>query len=420
MLFQWKNGASFRLKKNRPILADKIIIATMLFVGAAQAQSLPNFGADPSSATVSGISSGGYQAVQAHVAYSATFKGAAIFAGGPYYCAEGDLSTGLNRCMNAVGAIPVTKLANQTKSWASTGEIDAVENLKFSQVYIFQGSKDTTVKPPVGGALNDYYRRFVTTANVQFVKNVPAEHAWITWKKGAPINACGVKQSPYVNNCDSDLEKVFLEKFYGPLNPKAANLTGKLLSFDQNEFFDDKNAAAHSMGQTGYVYVPAACETAGSNCRAHLALHGCQQYYGKIGDAFIKNAGINEWADNNKIIVLYPQTTFDDAKGNPNGCWDWWGYDDKYGYAKKSAPQLLALKRMVDRVVGVTVPPPVPPVQCFTDANYYHVVAGRAHVSGWAFTRANGSNDPMGYYNVFDVTTLKQTGPNYYEVGGCQ
>ena len=46
----------------------------------------------PDAATVSGLSSGGFMAVQLHVAHSATLvKGAGIVAGGPYYCAEGSI-----------------------------------------------------------------------------------------------------------------------------------------------------------------------------------------------------------------------------------------------------------------------------------------------------------------------------------------
>ena len=55
---------------------------------------------------------------------------------------------------------------------------------------------------------------------------------------------------------------------------------------------------------------------------------------------------------------------------------------------------------------------------CFTASNYAHTTAARAHVSGgWAL--ANGSNQNMGLWNVFVVTTLKQTGPNYYVIGSC-
>lgn len=409
-------------EKRKLSAAGAALVVALLAGGAALAQSppLPDLKADPNSATVSGISSGGYQAVQAHVAYSGTFHGAAVFAGGPYYCAEGSLTNATGRCMSASSSIPVAKLTDITKQWAKAGTIDPVANLKDDKVYLFQGTKDTTVQPPVGAALNQYYRNFVNAAGVTFVDNVPAEHAWITWKKDPPVNKCDVKALPYVNNCDSDPEKTFLELFYGPLNAKAAGPAGRLAAFDQNEFFNDRNAEAHSMAQTGYVFIPTACETVGSSCRVHMALHGCQQYYDNIGDDFIKNAGLNEWADTNKIVVVYPQTKKDIMKGNPNGCWDWWGFDDTLNYAKKSAPQLLALKRMVDRVTGQgPPPPPPPPVQCFTNANYWHVQAGRAYVSGGFFTRANGSNDAMGYYNVWDYTTLKQTGANYYVVGSC-
>jgi hypothetical protein len=54
---------------------------------------LPSLTIDPSEVSVSGLSSGGFMAVQAHVAYSATFKrGAGVVAGGPYYIAAKDPS----------------------------------------------------------------------------------------------------------------------------------------------------------------------------------------------------------------------------------------------------------------------------------------------------------------------------------------
>ena len=55
---------------------------------------------------------------------------------------------------------------------------------------------------------------------------------------------------------------------------------------------------------------------------------------------------------------------------------------------------------------------------CYTANNYAHTTAGRAHVSG-GYALANGSNQNMGLWNIFVVTTLKQTGPNYYVLGGC-
>ena len=41
--------------------------------------------------TVSGLSSGAYMAVQMHVSHSKSINGSAIFAGGPFYCAESNV-----------------------------------------------------------------------------------------------------------------------------------------------------------------------------------------------------------------------------------------------------------------------------------------------------------------------------------------
>jgi hypothetical protein len=46
---------------------------------------LPALKADASNVTVSGLSSGGFIAVQFHVAHSTTVRGAGILAAGPYY-----------------------------------------------------------------------------------------------------------------------------------------------------------------------------------------------------------------------------------------------------------------------------------------------------------------------------------------------
>lgn len=60
------------------------------------------------------------------------------------------------------------------------------------------------------------------------------------------------------------------------------------------------------------------------------------------------------------------------------------------------------------------------PSVCFTDNNYNHVAAGRAHQSG-GYAYANGSNQNMGLWNTSVVHTLKQTATNYYVIAdsGC-
>ena len=118
-----------------------------------------------------------------------------------------------------------------------------------------------------------------------------------------------------------------------------------------------------------------------------------------------------------------------------NGCWDWWGYDSP-NFAKKSGPQMKAIKAMVDRITSGSSQPtgqpttgkpttgkpttertakPTESPKTYTDNNYNHVVGGRAYTK-FGNTYAKGSNDLMGLYNVFVKTTLKQTQLDYYVV----
>ena len=84
-----------------------------------------------------------------------------------------------------------------------------------------------------------------------------------------------------------------------------------------------------------------------------------------FGTRFVRGAGYNEWADDNRLIVLYPQVLPLDTGHpeephlyNPKGCWDFWGYTQRHGaalggqgvrfeHATRSAPQIEAVWRMV-------------------------------------------------------------------------
>ena len=67
--------------------------------------------------------------------------------------------------------------------------------------------------------------------------------------------------------------------------------------------------------------------------------------------------------------------------------------------------------------VGTSTPPP-PACTATTSSNYAHVQAGRAHNSG-GYALANGSNQNMGLNNTFYTTTLAQTAAGYYVMGSC-
>ena len=60
------------------------------------------------------------------------------------------------------------------------------------------------------------------------------------------------------------------------------------------------------VSDAGYIYVPENCADADSNCRLHIVFHGCRQGAEFIGDRFATASGLNAWAVQNRIVVVYP------------------------------------------------------------------------------------------------------------------
>ena len=333
---------------------------------AGAADQLPQLHIDAAQTTVSGLSSGGFMANQLGYAFSATFKGVGVFAGGPYMCAG---HSNYTACIyNAtISSAMLSTMQADINNWSGTA-IDAKSNVASQKVYMFVGTSDTTVGPnPMNAVRTQYANNGVATANLDFVQRSGVAHVFPTDFDSTGNNACSSSASPYISNCSYDGAKAAFTRFYGTLNarndaPNAANY----IEFDQTAFTSN-----HGMAATGWAYVPADC-AAGAVCKLHVALHGCQQNTATIGDKFIKNTGYSRWADTNRIVVLFPQTRVDStsrstsASGslpNGNGCWDWIGW---YGrdFAQRAGSQQAAIKAMVDRVSsglgggGGTLPAP--------------------------------------------------------------
>ena len=324
----------------------------LFFCGkAGAAEALPGFDADANNVTVSGLSSGGYMAVQMHVAHSATVKGAGVIAAGPYYCAQGGLWKAYYHCTDPglfAPLPPTAALRAEAEAQAKAGRIDATVNLASSRAWLFAGSKDKTVSRDVVEALLAFYSQY--KAGTQIVGDKPAGHAMVTGSAGSE---CGATQPPFINNCGYDAAGELLRHLLGPASPPAKE-SGRLLRFDQNPFAAG-DALAISLAAQGYVYVPAICKSA--RCRVHVAFHGCRQNAGEVGERFVREAGYNRWADAHRLIVLYPQTANRNGYAygswnyvwNPRGCWDWWGYTGAL-YHTKEGPQIRAVKAMLERL----------------------------------------------------------------------
>ncbi len=286
--------------------------------------------------TISGLSSGAFMAAQMHVAHSKAIKGVAILAGGPYGCSGGTVSGALFVCMQTLMGQPSgADLFADAIRLGEAGRIDPVANLQGSRVVLVTGPNDTTVYSSVVYENKSFYAS-LKRQSIKVIDDLPVGHAFPTLDKGNPCKTGS--QSPWVSACGRDVAGEILNHLYGELQEPVPAKTHNFFQFPQVE--------DHSMDAQGIAYIPESCQS-NLDCPIHMSLHGCQQGGSRgVGDFYFRNVGLNEWAESNGIIVVYPQAI--SSFGNPNQCWDWWGYLDS-DYKTQTAPQIKALKSLLDQ-----------------------------------------------------------------------
>lgn len=325
-------------------LAQTIAISSLL-PHPADADPLPALNLEPTSTTVSGLSSGAFMAVQLQVAYSERIAGAGIVAGGPYGCADGSVYRAVRVCMNAfLGEADAESSLQEIQILAAEGRIDDVMHITHDQIYLFHGRADDTVARASMDALRQTYDALgVPDGQIDYETGSPAGHGFVT--EAGELD-CASTDPDFLIDCDFDQAGDILAHLYGNLAPAVEPRNEGVLLFNQGQYLH----GAAGMDDTAFAYIPESC-AAGALCRLHIALHGCQQGREVIGDDYVRLTGYNRWAESNGIVVLYPQAQRIPAPwwnwfgANPKGCWDWWGYsgDD---YLSQSAPQIAAISRM--------------------------------------------------------------------------
>lgn len=290
-----------------------------------------------SKVTLSGISSGGYMAVQAHVALADRIRGAAALAAGPFHCAEGSVTKALGPCLKGDG-LSIEPLLSFARENAGAGKIARLEALAGTRAWVYQGSSDTVVSPVAGKALFDFYAAFMPADNIRYVTSVASGHGWPTEATGVPCPETG---GDFINACGFDAAGEFLNFLYDGLNaPSGSGLSASLQEIDLSGI-----ASGSAIADSGFAYVPASCAASMSNCNLHIAFHGCRQGAEFVDDRFASQAGINEWADSNDMVVVYPQ--IEKSMLNPQGCWDWWGYSGS-DYDLASGEQVAAVNAIIE------------------------------------------------------------------------
>ena len=198
---------------------------------------------------------------------------------------------------------------DRTNDAVADGAIDnPATYLPGQKVWLFSGNNDGTVRRAAMNAVNQYYKtlcklRQRILPNQQ--SRPPRDCHRQVWGAVPYIRA------RFINNCGYDAAGLLLQHIYGRLNPPSSKRSiGSMLKFDQTKFVKLVDPtlipAFIGLADSGHVYVPKACKT--ETCRVHIVFHGCKQNEATVGNAVYKNAGYNEWAATNKIIVLYPQT----------------------------------------------------------------------------------------------------------------
>jgi poly(3-hydroxybutyrate) depolymerase len=351
-------------------------ILTCIVTATSHAQPvepLPVLNIDINETSVSGLSSGGFMAVQFMVAHSDIVKGAGIVAAGPYWCAQGNALTATTRCSCTLDpshkmcsvdqdSTDVKTLVAATRRFARDGLIDDPRHMSRQRSLLVAGGKDKTVPLAVVGQLKEYLIAMGAPAdNVKQTTLADSGHALPTPAWGS---ACNVTGSPYINDCDYDAARELLTWIYGDLKPSRSGARqGRFIRYDQRPYKPSYFGFDWNSGldETGWVYVPESCAR-GERCRVHVALHGCRQGQSyssatswswsrnEFGTAFVEHSGYDAVADTNHIVVLFPQAVSVWFR-NPNGCWDWWGYTDSH-YADRRGVQIVAIRAMLDRLAS--------------------------------------------------------------------
>ena len=296
----------------------------------------PDLNIDKDRITVSGISAGAHMAHQMHIAYSDVFSGVGIISGGPYNCAENSLGTAMGRCMEELEEpLPVAEFAAVIRTDAQAGKLADPANMADDRVWLFHGTRDTTIAPEVHNSVETLYEEFIPVEQIHSVNDIDAGHFFPAKGQG---HACSEMKPPFVGDCGYDTAGELLQYLYPGLDKPGAEPQAALIEVSL------PGADDADLMETAYLYVPSACSGGSEACAMHLVLHGCAQSADTVGTGFIEQTGYIPWAEANHIILAFPQvekSLF--APLNPHACWDWWGYTgDEYRYRDGAQMAVLA------------------------------------------------------------------------------
>ena len=161
----------------------------------------------------------------------------------------------------------------------SLGTSDAVDrlarhsnpaNLRSRPIYVYAGGGDTVVNYGVCVKADELYSNWKVEGAVEYVQLPNAQHAFATDIRGYG-HLCNVLASPFINYCAYDMAGAVLAHIYGPLKPKVDPLDSHVVQVNQTDHVPPGwTAAAASIADTAFAYVPTACKLKPDACKIHV------------------------------------------------------------------------------------------------------------------------------------------------------
>lgn len=297
--------------------------------------------------SVSGQSAGGSAAVQHLVAFSSLVDGAAVAAGSPYGC--GSLARPDYTCMHGTGMS--IRSANQyLEQRAAEGKIDDPKNLKRTPVILFSGSGDSMVYMKVMIDVQKQLQSYVDEDKLHSNFETAAGHVW-SIDHGAcvcgvcPYGGLGNFQCCQVNNCEYDLSGEFMRATYGMHVKPRATASPNLYWINQWDYWTaGPPKLTATVMEWMVAYVPDSCKAAPSQCKLHINYHGCSKPEWRQRIAWATGLDLNEYAEANDMIVLYPQAQGSHSSGE--GCWNWEAYGDDPDFDTREGKEMSMVMRI--------------------------------------------------------------------------
>ena len=269
-------------------------------------------------------------AVQFHVAHSALVHGAGVHRG------RAVLSAPRTRCGYALGRCMQGDEADRrsTSSPASPASWRSRRPSTRSRGWPTTGSGFSTAVPirsSPASVVDATCSRITRRWSIRAASSASSSRRRATLFRRPGQRPAGLRRRPTRRssaNCGIDGARQLLEHLYGPFGAAAAAVApGTLLRSQPGRL----RAAAEPQPRSARLAVRARrLQRAGCRpvrCRLHVAFHGCKQGQSYVHDAFVRRAGYLAAADAGSIVVLFPQIEPSYQPLNPNGCWDWWGYE---------------------------------------------------------------------------------------------